>query len=291
MTNLLQRIQSTVILKSQRLVSLLLFRKRGAIRTHFGSFLSPKESEVASDLTLHEKLRPLIDRFFSEKIDLPLTRLGSERDGGYVVVDKDYKDSFLISGGILNDNNFELALAELGARVHQVDYSIIKPPVAHPSLTFSAERLVGENKKKLDFDVTLDELVAKATSAKNSELLLKLDIEGSEWEIFETSNSLHKFSQIFLELHYLDRLADSKYTESSIDALEKLLNIFFPVFISGNNCCGFVTLGGYVLPRVMELTLLNRDFYSPLPSDHTSINQKYQSQNYPNKAPLVLKGW
>lgn len=291
MRTLLQRIQSTVSLKSQRLISLLLFRKRGAIRTSFGSFLSPKESEVASDLTLHEKLRPLMDRFVCQEIDLPLTRLGSERDGGYVVLDKDYNDSFLISGGILNDNNFELALAKLGARAHQVDYSIIEPPVAHPSLTFSAERLVGENKKKLNFDVTLDELVAKTTSAKNSELLLKLDIEGSEWEIFETSNSLHKFSQIFLELHYLDRLANTKYAESSIDALEKLLKSFFPVFISGNNCCGFVTLGGFVLPRVMELTLLNRDFYSPLLSGRTSINQKYQSQNYPNKAPLVLKNW
>jgi hypothetical protein len=232
-----------------------------------------------------------MDRFVCQEIDLPLTRLGSERDGGYVVLDKDYNDSFLISGGILNDNNFELALAKLGARAHQVDYSIIEPPVAHPSLTFSAERLVGENKKKLNFDVTLDELVAKTTSAKNSELLLKLDIEGSEWEIFETSNSLHKFSQIFLELHYLDRLANTKYAESSIDALEKLLKSFFPVFISGNNCCGFVTLGGFVLPRVMELTLLNRDFYSPLLSGRTSINQKYQSQNYPNKAPLVLKNW
>lgn len=291
MTTLLRRIQSTVSLKSQRLISLLLFRRRGAIRTNFGSFLSPKESEIASDLTLHEKLRPLMDRLVSEEIDLPLTRLGSERDGGYVVVDKNYSDSFLISGGILNDNNFELALANLGARAHQVDYSIIEPPVAHPSLSFSAERLVGEGRKKLDFDVTLDELVANASSGKKSELLLKLDIEGSEWEIFETSNSLEKFNQIFLELHYLDRLANPKYAESSMSALNKLLKSFFPVFISGNNCCGFVTLGGYVLPRVMELTLLNRNAYSPLPTNQTSINHKYQSQNYPNKAPLVLKGW
>ncbi len=291
MTTLLQRVQSTIRLKSQRLISFLLFRKRGAIRTSFGSFLSPKESEVASSLALHEKLRPLMDRFVSQEIDVPLMRLGSERDGGYVVVDKDYNNSFLISGGILNDNNFELALAKLGARAHQVDYSIVEPPVAHPRLTFSAERLVGENKKRLAFDVTLDQLVAETTDTRNYELLLKLDIEGSEWEIFETSNSLHKFSQIFLELHYLDRLASSKYAESSIDALEKLFKSFFPVFISGNNCCGYVTLGGYVLPRVMELTLLNRRVYSPLLSDRISTNQKYQSQNYPNKAPLVLKNW
>lgn len=232
-----------------------------------------------------------MERFASESIDIPLTRLGSERDGGYVVLDKNYKDSFLISGGILNDNNFELALANLGARAHQVDYSIVAPPVEHPSLTFSAERLVGENSKELAFDVTLDELVARVSSEKNSELLLKLDIEGSEWDIFATSNSLDKFNQIYLELHYMDRLANSKYAESSMRALDKLLQNFFPIFISGNNCCGFVTLGGYVLPRVMELTLLNRKTYSPVPNTHISVNDRFQSQNYPNRAPLVLKRW
>lgn len=291
MTNLFRRIRSLVNLKLQRLISLVLFQKRGALRTNFGSYISPKESEVAGDLALHEKLRPLMERFMSESVDFPLTRLGSERDGGYVVVDKNYKDSFLISGGILDDNNFELALANLGARAHQVDYSIVAPPVSHPSLTFSAERLVGEKSKELAYDVTLDDLVARVSSEKNSELLLKLDIEGSEWDIFETCNSLDKFNQIYLELHYLDRLANTKFAESSIRALDTLLQSFFPVFISGNNCCGYVTLGGYVLPRVMELTLLNRKTYSPIPNTQVSINDRYQSQNYPNRAPLVLKNW
>lgn len=291
MSKVFSRIRSLINLKSQRFISVILFKKRGAIRTNFGSYISPKESEVAGDLALHEKLRPLMERLMSEHVDFPLTRLGSERDGGYVVVDKNYKDSFLISGGILDDNNFELALANLGARAHQVDYSITAPPIAHPSLSFSAERLVGENSKEQAYDVTLDELVAKVSSDKTSELLLKLDIEGSEWDIFETCNSLDKFNQIYLELHYMDRLANSKYAESSMRALDKLLQSFFPIFISGNNCCGFVTLGGYVLPRVMELTLLNRKTYSPVPVTRISVNDKYQSQNYPNRAPLVLKQW
>ena len=280
-----------LVARFSRVVSFLLFWERNALRTNFGSYISPTESKVAEDLGLHIQLRPLMERLCSERIDLPLTRIGSVADGGYVVLDKDYQDSLLISGGIFNDNNFEVALANLGASAHQVDYSIVAPPVTHPKLTFSAERLVGENSKNKTFDVTLDELVARLSGKENTELLLKLDIEGSEWEIIDTCNSLDKFNQIYLELHYLDRLANPKYAESSIRALDKLLQSFFPVFISGNNCCGFVTLGGYVLPRVMELTLLNRKTYSPLPNNHSSSNQKYQSQNYPKKAPLVLKNW
>lgn len=287
----LHRVGHFLVARFSRAVSFLLFWERNALRTNFGSYISPMESKVAEDLGLHIQLRPLMERLCSERIDLPLTRIGSAADGGYVVLDKSYKDSLLISGGIFNDNNFEVALANLGANAHQVDYSIVAPPVTHPNLTFSAERLVGEDSKELSFDVTLDELVARESGKKSTELLLKLDVEGSEWEIFETCNSLDKFNQIYLELHYLDRLANPKYAESSMRALDKLLRSFFPVFISGNNCCGFVTLGGYVLPRVMELTLLNRKTYSPLPNNQFSINQKYQSQNYPKRAPLVLKNW
>ena len=274
-----------------RLISFLLFRDRSAIQNVFGSFISPVESHVANDLELHFALKPLMDRLASQEIDLMLTRAGSEKDGGYVLLDKDYKHAFLISGGISNDNNFEIALASLGAQVHQVDYSIVSPPLEHPRLSFSAKRIVGENSKKSKFDVTLDELVGQVPDSDVSELLLKLDIEGSEWEIFETSKSLNSFSQIFLELHYLDRLSNPKYAMSSIKALERLLDRFFPVFISGNNCCGFVNLGGFAVPRVLELTLLNREFYSPISKDKESINEKYQSQNYPGKAPLVMKTW
>ncbi len=277
--------------RSLRLISFLLFRDRSAIQNVFGSFISPMESQVGNDLAIHFALKPLMDKLVSQEIDLVLTRVGSEKDGGYVLLDKDYDNAFLVSGGISNDNNFEIALANLGAQVHQVDYSIISPPAEHPRLSFSAERIVGENSKNSKFDVTLDELVAQIPESNVSELLLKLDIEGSEWEIFETSKSLNSFSQIFLELHYLDRLSNPKYANSSIKALEKLLEGFFPVFISGNNCCGFVTLGGFAVPRVLEMTLLNREFYSPISKPKKTINEKYQSQNYPSKAPLVMKSW
>jgi hypothetical protein len=287
----LNRIRNFFSTRFSRAVSFVLFWQRGALKTTFGSYIAPMESKVAEDLDLHIRLRPLMERLCSEQIDLPLVRLGSVADGGYVLLEKDYRDSFLISGGIFNDNNFEVALANLGAKAHQVDYSIIAPPVAHPNLTFSAERLVGEKSKEHAYDVTLDELVTREFDEKNTELLLKLDIEGSEWEILESCNSLTKFNQIYLELHYLDRLANPRYAESSMRALDRLLQSFFPVFLSGNNCCGFVTIGGYVLPRVMELTLLNRSTYSPISVYKPSTNQKYQSQNYPKKAPLVLKNW
>lgn len=281
-------------MKTQRLISFFLFRQKSALRNSFGSYISPFETSVAHDLSTHKKLKPMMEKLESQLIDFPLTRIGSTNDGGYVVLDKSYQDSYLISGGILNDNNFEVAMADLGACGHQIDFTIKSPPRKHVNLTFSPQRLVGDEFRKFSYDISLDEIVREKIDKqekKYSDLLLKLDIEGSEWQILEKSESLPRFNQIFLELHYLERLIQPKFSESSLNALERMLEMFFPVFISGNNCCGFVNLAGYALPRVMEMTLLNRNTYSFIPSLNSNINSLYQSQNYPKRAPLVLKKW
>lgn len=294
MKNRVSTVALILKMKTQRLISFMLFRKRSALRNHFGSYISPLETSVANDLSAFQRLKPLMDKLKSELVDFPLTRIGSANDGGYVLLDKEYHGSFLISGGIFNDNNFEVALADLGAKGHQIDFSISSPPKQHSNLTFSPQRLVGDELKEFSYDISLDEIVKEKidqTSENYSELLLKLDIEGSEWEVLEKSTSLTRFSQIYLELHYLERLAHPNFSESSINTLERILDLFFPVFISGNNCCGFVNIGGYAIPRVMEMTLLNRSLYSFTPSQNSNLNSLYQSQNYPKRAPLVLKKW
>lgn len=245
-------------------------------------------------MNLHKKLKPVMERLRTELVDAEFRRIGSQGDGGYVVLDKSYKGSFLISGGISNDNNFEFALADLGASAIQVDFSILHPPRKHHNMTFIPNRIVGEGHKVLGYDITLDEIVnTEIDSSKStySDLILKLDVEGSEWEILETSVSLPRFEQVLLELHYLERLASPNLIESSIAALDRLLESFVPVFISGNNCCGFVTIGGYSLPRVMEISLVNRNSVKILGSGRNKLNADYQSQNYPERAPLVLKNW
>jgi hypothetical protein len=221
-----------------------------------------------------------------------LVRIGSKNDGGYVLVEKDYSGVFLLSGGISNDNNFEIEFAQLGGVGHQIDYSIKEPPKKHKNLTFSPRRIVGE--KALEFDVTLDDLCQELipeNALKQKTSILKLDIEGSEWEILNTAKNLGFFDQILLELHYLNKLADPKVHRESVEGLNRLLDLYFPVFISGNNCCGVVTLGGFTIPRVMELSLLNRSKYQIVGEKKPGPNQIFQSQNYTNRAPIVLKSW
>jgi len=276
----------------RRITSLIIFRRRATLNSVFGSYISPAETRIANDLTLHNALQPLMEKMTAEDSGEKLVRIGSKNDGGYVLVEKDYSGTFLLSGGISNDNNFEIEFAQRGGVGHQIDYSIQEPPKTHNNLTFSPRRIVG--KKELDFDVTLDDLCLELISEsalKQKTSILKLDIEGSEWEILTTSKNLGAFDQVLLELHYLNKLADPRVHQESVEGLDRLLDLYFPVFISGNNCCGLVTLGGFTIPRVMEFSLLNRSNYKIVGERNLGPNQIFQSQNYMNRAPIVLKNW
>lgn len=230
----------------------------------------------------------------THRVREPLVRVGSEFDGGYIVIQKDYSNTFLISAGISNNNDFEMGFAEMGGHGHQVDYTVESAPKKHPNLTFEPSRVVGEYEKKENYDVSLDDLYTKCienTAFEGQKNVLKMDIEGSEWEILDSSTVLHKFDQILLEIHYLERFADKKYQVQYMSAINKLFKNFFPIAIAGNNCCGFVTIGGYSVPRVVEMTLLNKN-------NHFFENQEYSeyptsliTRNYRNRAPVVLKRW
>lgn len=284
----------TIGLRVASLIAKILFLKRGGHRDVLGSYISPLSNEVANDDELHQKLIPIMQALTSQITDTPLVRFGSKYDGGYILVDKDYKDTFLISAGISNNNDFEIDFANHGGSGHQIDYSVKTAPLSHPNLTFSSTRFVGEGHQKEDFDISLDQVYSEyieSTKFADSRNVLKMDIEGAEWEILETSKSIGEFDQILLELHYLDRLAKPAFQKNYINSLGKLLENFFPVAIAGNNCCGFVTLGGFSIPRVIEMTLLNRKNYQARNHGTASESPNLVTRNYPQRAPLELKNW
>lgn len=277
-----------------RVICRLLFIESGGFRGPFGSYISPRSQVAANDYELYEILRPIMDLMTTHRVDKPLMRLGSEFDGGYVIINQDYSRSFLIAAGISNNNDFEKSFADLGGHGHQVDYTVEDAPFKHDNLTFSPSRLVGEHQEQETFDVTLDALFMnhiKDTQFEGQANILKMDIEGSEWEILNSSKVLNRFDQILIEIHYLERFAIEEYHPVYVSALTKLFSHFAPVAIAGNNCCGFVTIGGFSVPRVLEMTLVNRDNYDVKLEDDAVNMGPLITRNYSNRAPISLKRW
>jgi hypothetical protein len=190
----------------------------------------------------------------------------------------------LLSGGISDNNDFEYELAALGVKGVQFDGSIAIPPKKDTNLLFFP-RFLGKNSDQ----VSLREMIRLGENhftESFSSRILKLDIEGAEWEFLENED-LRQFDQIVLELHGLSDIFHQTRSQSMIYLINHLVENFFLVYVNGNNCCGFVDIAGTPIPNVIEVTYINKarflskGFASELPNPIANI---------PGLPPLNLWG-
>ena len=225
----------------------------------YGSFISDAAMNIQNDKSLAQNIFPLIDLISPKKLlGSEKIRIGAEGDGGYYVINRDYKDTFLISGGIEYDNSFEYQLAEKGALGIQLDDSVDSAPLSHVNLTFKKSRL-GTNLAKNEID--LENLLIYSKNSNRNKIILKLDIEGSEWDLLSEFENLSIFDQIIIELHNLSDLGTEK-SRLITQTLDKINKDFFCFSFNANNCCGFSIISGTPIPKTLEVSLANRNSYN-----------------------------
>ena len=172
--------------------------------------------------------------------DLPLERYGSSNDGGYVICDAIPCDAFL-SGGINDDNRFELDV--LGSYKYLVCHAYDPSGAGgapHERYHFHAERVP----------------VMGLESSRHA--LVKLDIEGDEWDWLQACPYLDHVAQFVLELHspHLGRW--------SWPELERLARTHALIHAHGNNWDGIVDIEGVRVPGTLETTWVRRDLAGAL---------------------------
>jgi hypothetical protein len=198
--------------------------------------------KLRSILTLQ---RPFNKRF---------TRKGDDKDGGYVLVDDLTISDTLFSIGVGDNITFDIDCENQVLVVVLVDDSV--PCFEVPNNNYKIHR------KKLgvyedNSHITLDKLL---NMYKSEDYVLKIDIEGNEWEILASvqTATLLKFRQIVIELH---DLLDISKSELKLKALNNLLKTHSPVVMHPNNIGGYRLVGDSIFPNVLETTWLRRDSY------------------------------
>ena len=262
---------------------LVLYKKRGAVVNSWGSITSIRELEIQRSPQLGERARQLVSFLAPTILGMDqLKRYGSAADGGYVVPINSVSNSkFLISGGIETNNEFEIELANLGIIGIQVDNSIDSPPKTHKNLSFTRATLGG------DSGVLIDDLLRTFDPA--SQGVLKLDIEGSEYETLSEIKSFKRFTSIILELHNLHKIADDQFWNVFKIILEKFSQDHSVVFLAPNNCCGFSIIGGVPIPNVLEVTWARNDLISGKKLVKIqSLHSEKMPTNYINRAQLDI---
>ena len=225
-------------------------------------------------------LRPVkIDEF--DKI-----RVGSEFDGGYIQLD-DYKRlSLALSLGIGNNDDWDLATASKGVPVKQFDYAIDRAPSNHSLLEFKCKKISGI---KSSDAVTLPELVAQHADRDHPNIILKIDIEGEEWDVFDhvDNTTLARIAQIVCEFHYLHKLHDPQFYDTALRVFKKLHDLFVVFHVHANNFGSIVNIGNVAIPQTLEISFANRSCYS-FKDTHESFPTAIDRPNNPHVADIYL---
>jgi hypothetical protein len=108
---------------------------------------------------------------------------------------------------------------------------------------------------------TLDNWVTSSLPETDCDLLLQIDIEGYEYEVFlSTSGTLmRRFRIIVAEFHQLDQLWSWPFFKLAGRAFDRILQTHTCVHIHPNNFFRPLQKQGLSIPRAMEFTFLRND--------------------------------
>lgn len=216
-------------------------------------------------------------------------RVGRHGDGGYVMLDDFAGRSVAYSFGILDDVSWDLAMAAEGLDVYQYDHTIDGLPEEHPRFHWQRRGIAGRFDASRPELVTLPMLLEENGHAGQTGMILKMDVEGAEWEVLLSLSQeiLSQFDQVVIELHDLNDLAQET---KIVRALSHLNETHAPVHVHANNCSRYIMFAGRILPDVLEVTYLRRGGYDLRPTEK-SFPSALDEINAPRRPELVLGHW
>ena len=188
-------------------------------------------------------------------------RFGSRFDGGYLLIDDVSKSDICISLGVGNHYSFDLDISTRCQEVIMFDHTVDVPEISAHNVTFNK---IGISTSPASGFTTLEQILNSIPL--ESDLILKIDIEGTEWDVFDviTEQSLIRFRQIIVEFHDFFQVGNTTLFNKMSSSLTKLSRTHHLMNFHANNWANFHTIVGVPLPDVIEATYLRRESEDPI---------------------------
>lgn len=188
---------------------------------------------------------------------MEMKRYGRDEDGGYVIYNDPLGAKHLLGYGVDKDVSFENQLTEAwGIKAHIFDHTIDEIPLTGPNVTYVKEGIAPMDDPPL---FSLENHV-KRFVPEGSDFILKMDVEGAEWDVLKSAD-LSRASQLIVEFHDLQN--------DHSDVIGKLNETFHLVHIHGNNCHNqpwtYIDRV-HMMPRYLECTYVRKDLVTVVPS-------------------------
>ena len=238
-------------------------------------------SEVHTLTKIHDIITPGVEK----------VRIGNDCDGGYIMAKPYSRKKIAYSFGISADVSWDLQMADEGYQIYQYDHTISKLPVRNKAFHWEKLGLTGgEETGSLK---TLKTLLIKNGHKNESGMVMKIDIESSEWDVFANvdTNTLGQFDQIVAEFHFHNlQSIGSSMINKHLQALKKIAESFVAVHVHINNYGNVYYCGDLMLPMALELTFVKRDLFEVAPSAATFPNSSLDRPNN-GYADIMIGRW
>jgi len=182
-----------------------------------------------------------------------LFRIGSQNDGGYVCVNDFSEDDTLVSLGIGDNLDFERDISKRLGQILAFDHTVDLFDDKIENLTFSK---LGVKAEPAPNFTTLGKIIDEIPIS--GDLILKIDIEGWEWEVLDSLSSLElsRFKQIIGEFHDFHEIRNFEVIERVV---RKLSENFVVTNNHANNWGGYQIIQKVAFPDVLEISWLRKD--------------------------------
>ena len=182
-------------------------------------------------------------------------RIGKESDGGYVLLNDLEKIKFAYSFGISNEISFDKYLADLNIDIFMYDHTIEKLPFTNKKFHW---KKIGLTEKKVKFGNmnTFEELIKENGHINEKNMILKMDIEGAEWNIFNELKEelILQFKYILVEFHFKE-----KYKSIYLDVFKKINKTHQIFHLHCNNLGTLIYYDGYIICSAIEVSFIIKE--------------------------------
>ena len=140
------------------------------------------------------------------------------------------------------------------------DHTIESLPEENEKFLWHKIGLTGKFDEATEDLGTLPDFIQKNGHDNETDMILKVDIEGAEYDVFANLDEaiLKKFRQIVIEFH---KLTDPSMKEKITTAVSNLNKTHQLVHIHANNWGHYSLCAGKLLPELLECTYVNKDNY------------------------------
>lgn len=239
-------------------------------------------------LTPTKDIDQLVRRFRPVLIDSDLIRIGSDLDGGYLLPNDLQGVSNCFSAGCDNSWEFEKDLWEkYQIKSHIVDSEDKRPTDLNENFSYTPKWLGPNNSVT---EIRLEDWINRFSNDHDTDLILQMDIEGSEWLIINELDEimLNKFRIIVVEFHNIAILENHKvFSDYCRPLIERLTDTFNVVHFHPNNCCGFHDFNGKAFPKVFEVTFYRKSIGNQIRA-YANLPHKYDRKNVDSKDDISV---